>query len=154
MIFHAWDRGTRAVAAVEFALVSPFLFMVLAAAVDFGLFNYGLTRLNLAVAAGAEYAQILGTTATKTGVQNYVVSVTNLSNVTSTATAPACYCMTGSTNARALTATTCAAVCPDGVATSTYFMTIGASYTYTPIMPLWDYMATSTATVTTAVQLQ
>jgi Flp pilus assembly protein TadG len=155
MLARAWLRDKRAVAAVEFALVSPVLFMLLAAAVDFGLFNTGRTQLNQAISAGAQYAQLKGTAATATNVQSFIVAASRLSSVTSTATAPACFCIIGDVSLRQLSAQMpCTTLCPDNVSISTYFMTIGATYTYQSLLPFWDGFAGGTATASTTVQLQ
>lgn len=155
MLARAWFRDIRAVAAVEFALISPVLFMLLAAAVDFGLFNKGRTQLNQAISAGAEYAQLKGTAATAANVQSFIVAASQLSGVTSTATAPACFCIIGDVSSRQLSAeTTCVTLCPDNVSKSTYFMTISATYSYRSLMPFWDSFVGGTATASTTVQLQ
>ena len=155
MLTHALRRDSRAVAAVEFALISPILFMLLAAAVDFGLFNKGRSQLNQAISAGAEHAQLKGTAATASDVQTFVVAMSNLSNVTSTATAPACYCIIGDVSSRQLSGQMpCSTLCPDNVSISTYFMTINGTYVYQALMPFWDNFVNGTATASTTVQLQ
>jgi Flp pilus assembly protein TadG len=155
MVTHALRRDSRAVAAVEFALISPILFMLLAAAVDVGLFKKGSTQLNQAVAAGAEHARHKRTAATPSDVQRFVVAMSNLSNVTSTATAPACYCIIGDVSLRQLSGQMpCKTLCPDNVTVSTYFMTINGTYVYQALMPFWDNFVGGTATASTTVQLQ
>lgn len=155
MLSRTGVRDRRAVAALEFAIIAPVLIMLLAAAVDFGLFNYGRTRLNQAVSAGAQHAQLLGTAATTSDVQTFIVGMANLPHVTSTATAPACYCIIGNPLARQLSSVmACVTLCPDGVSLSTYYMTINATYSYSALMPLWDNFVGATATAMTTVQLQ
>ena len=155
MVVRAWVRDRRAVAAVEFAIVAPVLITLLAGAVDFNLFNYGRTKLNHAISAGAQHVQLMGTAATASDAQTFIVAMSNLPNVTSSATAPACYCIIGNPSNRQLSsATTCATLCPDGVSLSTYFMTVSGTYTYSPLMPFWDNFVGATATATATVQLQ
>jgi Flp pilus assembly protein TadG len=53
-------RERRAIAAVEFALVSPILIVLLMFVIDFGTYLYTSLRLSNAVTAGADYALIYG----------------------------------------------------------------------------------------------
>ena len=155
MVVRAWVRDRRAVAAVEFAIIAPVLITLLAGAVDFNLFNYGRTKLNHAITAGSYHVQLMGNTATASDAQTFIVAMSNLPNVTSSATAPACYCIIGNPSNRQLSsATTCATLCPDGVSLSTYFMIVSGTYTYSPLMPFWDNFVGATATATATVQLQ
>ncbi len=151
----SWRRATRAVAAVEFALSCPILFLGMGVITDFGLLNLGRIRLEQAVAEGGAQAQLLGTAATPAKIQSFVQTASGLSNVSVTATGPACYCITGTPTARQLTsATPCDSLCPDGVSVSTYFMTVSATYAYQPVMPAFSNLTGVTAVSNVTVQLQ
>jgi Flp pilus assembly protein TadG len=65
MIFHLTSLAgrlceRRATAAVEFALVSPVLLVLLMFVIDFGMYLYASLQLSNAVSAGAEYALVNG----------------------------------------------------------------------------------------------
>jgi Flp pilus assembly protein TadG len=52
-------RSERAAAIVEFALVVPFLMLIMCATIDFGLAVYTLNTLTAAVREGGRYAAVL-----------------------------------------------------------------------------------------------
>jgi Flp pilus assembly protein TadG len=136
----AGDR--RGIAAVEFALVAPVFCLLFAAAVDFGGVLFTRFKLNAAVAAGANYAQVnsanvsaAGGAALATNIANIVqtndggawaddnVVVNNGPATTVVAGAPttsgvaanadACYCPTGTSGALVWgSARTCGQACP------------------------------------------
>ena len=154
-LLKGWRRATRAVAAVEFALSCPILFLGMGVVTDYGLLNLGRIKLAQAVAQGGAQAQLLGTAATPAAIQSFVQTASGLSNVSATATAPACYCITGTPTARQLTSVTpCGSLCPDGVSVSTYYMTVSATYAYQPVMPAFSNLAGATAVSSVTVQLQ
>src|SRR5579862_2868798 len=57
---HRFLRDKSGVAAVEFALVFPFVMAWAMTSLDFALYNYALLQLTDAVGAGAEYAAQYG----------------------------------------------------------------------------------------------
>src|ERR1019366_1729717 len=74
-------RDARGAAAVEFALIAPILCLLLAGAVDFGGALYTNLRLDTAVAAGANYAQV---NAANVSSANGAALAANIANVVET----------------------------------------------------------------------
>lgn len=64
---HRFFRNRSGAAAVEFAMISPVLVLILAATIDFGAVLYGQFRLNEAVSAGTNFAMVNGDRITGTG---------------------------------------------------------------------------------------
>ena len=130
-----WRGTAKAIAAVEFAVASPVLFLLLAFMVDYGFLNHANTALNAAVSAGAQYAYLTGITVTASNVQTLVKNTSGLTGVTAVVTGPACYCVTGTTPSLTLSAAGCNVTCPDGVTKSGYYVVINATYNYSAFMP-------------------
>jgi Flp pilus assembly protein TadG len=128
--------GRRAVATVEFALVTPLMMMFVGGLADFGLELSAKGKLINAVAQGAQYAY-LNPTATAASIKNIVQTSSTLSGVKADVTTPAYYCITGTATTPTLTASSAGKVCADGT-TAGYFVTIVATYTYAPLMPDWS----------------
>jgi hypothetical protein len=124
--------ASRAIAAIEFALVSPLLLLALGAASDYGLRSWSRSCLANAVAQGAYYAFRTGTAVTAANVVSLVKNASSLpgSAMGATASDPTkCYCPTtggshgdddggGHTTATTLGAavSNCANNCADGTA--------------------------------------
>jgi Flp pilus assembly pilin Flp len=75
-------QSERGAALVEFALVVPFLMMIMCATIDFGLAVFTLTNLTAAVREGGRYAAtkpypgpIAGDTTVKNKVYNYIITL-------------------------------------------------------------------------------
>jgi Flp pilus assembly protein TadG len=126
----------RATAALEFAVASPLLIIMLGGAADYGLAQYYRTNLANAVAAGAEYAYLTGTGVTSTNIQSVITNTMYLptgasSNLSVLVTGPKGYCVTGS--GPTMSAATAGSTCSDGSTAGTYVI-ITATYTNTGIM--------------------
>jgi len=126
----------QATAALEFAMASPLLIVLLGGAADYGLAQYYKTNLANAVAAGAEYAYLTGTTVTSTNIQTVITNTMFLpsgasANLSITITGPKGYCVTGS--GPTMSAATAGSTCSDGSTAGTYVI-ISATYTNTGIM--------------------
>jgi Flp pilus assembly protein TadG len=144
----------RATAAMEFAVASPLLIIMLGGAADYGQAQFQRSALANAVAAGAEYAYKLGAlpTTTNANVATVVISanITSVvqavfSSVTAQQTAvtvsyasispgvpsPGWYCITGT--GPTVTSVTGPGVCTDG-SSAGYYISFKASYTNTGIM--------------------
>jgi Flp pilus assembly protein TadG len=126
----------RATAALEFAVASPLLIMMLGGVADYGLAQFYRTNLANAVAAGAEYAYLTGPGVVTQNIQTVVTNamflppgaITNL-----VVTAPvADYCVTGTGPTMTVVASL-PATCTDGSAAGTYVI-ITATYTNTGLM--------------------
>jgi Flp pilus assembly protein TadG len=144
-------RSRRAVAALEFALTAPFLLILTAGAVDFGIANYSRSALANAVASGAEYAVLSATNVTAANVQTVVQSTPNLTGVTATVTGPACYCLTGSTPT--MSSVACNTSCSDGSLAGTYVI-ISASYSYAGLLSGFSYPSTFNISDSAVVRVQ
>ncbi len=137
-----WRGTAKGVAAVEFAVASPLLLMLLAVMTDFGFLNHAQTALNAAVSAGTQYAYLTGTSVAATNIQTLVQGSAGLSGVSATVTGPACYCITGSSPSLTLASATCNGTCPDGVTTAGYYVKVKATYTYSPFFPAFALLPT------------
>lgn len=146
-----WRHTKRGSAALEFAIACPVMLGFFGGVVDYGLAIWDKSMLANAVAQGAYYAYVTGTTVTGTSVQSLVQQGSGLSNVTAHVTGPACYCITGSP--LALAAATCNSTCAD-TTTAGYYVAITASYTYQSILPLYSKLNNPTLTEQATVRLK
>jgi Flp pilus assembly protein TadG len=180
-------RARRAVAAVEFALLVPVFTLALAGIVDLGSAVYTWSRLQAALALGANYALVnsgqvsstSGTTlasavaslvakgngnppATVTVVVNNGPTATTTGGATPTtsgtaANADSCYCLSGSPtswtwgSAIACGSTT---TCTGSSSTAGKFVTISASYSFSPIFAGYAFSTSGTMTAGSVVQTQ
>ncbi len=118
-------RTERGAAAVEFALIIPFILAALLGIANYGLAVYDKMELVGAARAGAQQA-ILDRTDT-TAIKNAVVNSSNLGLTTANVTTTeSCLCSDG-------TGITCGATCGDGDPNH-YYMTITASYAHTLLL--------------------
>jgi Flp pilus assembly protein TadG len=152
----AWRRDRRGVAALEFALCSPLLLVMLAGLSDLGLAVRSQMQLasGLANAAGYTYTyyQTNGTVATSAVLTAIVRDTSQLTGATLTGPTSGCYCPSGSPVTLG-TAVSCSSTCSNGAAAGTY-VTIGASATYTPLMPWYGIVASTTLSDSTTVQVK
>lgn len=153
-------RGaTRAAAAVEVAIAFPVLFLFFAGMVDLGMANLGRSRLNNAVGAGSHYAFLTGKNVTAANIKTVVENLadmrtsSNLPLVTANVTGPSCFCVTGSGGTLAMVATACTALCADSTRPSLY-VSINATYPYTPMLPAISTFMPASFTAAATVQLQ
>jgi Flp pilus assembly protein TadG len=140
-------------ALLEFALIAPILLAVIGGLADFGLAFFDQSQLADAVTAGSQYAFSQGQinqTAQATDVQQKVQNALTLAGASVTITGPTIYCVTRNTAANPPTTSfsTNAAVagqpCNSNGNLPGLYMTITASYTYSPIMPLYSQLAQTT----------
>jgi Flp pilus assembly protein TadG len=177
-------RENRCVAALEFALLAPVFVMVFAGVVDLGNALYTWSKVEAALAVGANYAlthtgQVnstngaalassiatvvsgtnAGTAANTTVVVNngptvVVTSGTAASSGTA-ANADSCYCPTGTPGSWTWgTAVTCANACPNSTTTAGRFVTITASYSFTAFFAGYGFVTNGAITGGAAVQTQ
>lgn len=177
-------RRNAGVAAVEFGLLAPVLVMVFAGTVTVGNAVATQTRLDGAVAAGINYAIINasnvnstggttlastiaslvsnsagGTAATVTVVVNNGPSATTSGGTPTTsgtaAYADLYYCLTGSPGSWSWgTGTATSGGSCTGGGTYGKFVTISASYGFTPFFATYTFGLGSTITIGTAAQVQ
>lgn len=178
--FAALVRDQRGATAVEFALISPILALLLAGAVDLGGELYAKFQLDTAVNAAAGYAMAnaasvnstsgaalastmaaLVANAQGTGSANASITVNAGPTASSTAgsggtasAADSCYCPTGA--APSVTwggAVTCGASCSSG-GYAGKFVLVQASANYTPIMAGFGFIKAGQITSSSIVQVK
>jgi hypothetical protein len=127
----------RATAALEFALATPLMVLMVGGAADYGLAQFYRTNLANAVAAGAEYAYLTGTGVSTTNIQTVVQDTMYLpagaannltvtfSSVSPGVPSPGWYCITGS--GPAVAPSTRGSTCTDGSAAG-YYISFRATY--------------------------
>ena len=151
--FPAWmaynDRG---LAGLEFAMTVPILLLLLGGVTDFALAFWNKGLLASSVAQGAHYAFLVGPTVTAASIQGIVRKKLSLPAGNVNITGPACFCISGTPATTAPIA--CTQLCPGAVAPVNY-VKISATYSYTPMLPLYSQMAaTSTFTEAATVRLK
>ena len=145
----------RATAALEFALATPLLVVMLGGAADFGLAEFYRTNLANAVAAGCEYAYLTGPTVTSSNIQTVVRNTMFLpagaaANLSVVVTGPKGYCVTGS--GPTMSAATPQSMCSDGSTAGTYVM-VTATYTNTGLMNGFMSLSSTTMSESATVRL-
>lgn len=118
-------RSNRGTAAVEFALISPVMVLLLAGIVDYGLGVHYLNQLQDAVRAGAEYA--LRNPADTDGITSTITGSTTLTGIVVTTPTSSCKCIDG-------TSVSCTGTCASGIVG--HYTDIRATYTYTSLFTL------------------
>jgi Flp pilus assembly protein TadG len=142
----AFARDTRGAAAIELALITPFMILLLMGVFDFGTIAYTMMQVNAAAFAGAQAgAQAVAKSATclPTTISNAETSATGLSGLKTSGTgqpgvaafAPTCaeplfVNTSGSTSTLALRCTN--TPCPTPVGT---YAIAFAQASYTPLLP-------------------
>ena len=140
-------RSESGTAAIEFALFTPLLLILITGTVELGFLMYEAMQVNNAVEAGALYAAANGfsTASITSAVTNASVLPTGLNTLTATP-APTQFCgcptATGVTNLGSLP---CSATACSGSPAGTYVQ-VNASLTHTIIIPNSWVPATLTAT--------
>jgi Flp pilus assembly protein TadG len=140
----------RGIAAVEFGLLSAVLLVLALAGLDGGLAWWTQTAVDGAARAGADYADINGSSDTN-GISSAAAGATSLTVAPQVST----YC--GCASATGLVVQACSTTCPGGATIGTY-VSVTVSKNYTPIFsPLWTSRLTNgvvnlTSTVVTRTQ--
>lgn len=143
-----WTRG---VAAVEFALVVPMALVLLGGVIDTGLLLWAKNRLAGAVSAASHYAVLAGTGVSITNVSGILTGSSGLSGVTAPAPVLAYKCPSGTP--ATFVASSSGSPCPNGDLAAS-FLTISATYTYTPVMPGYSQIVKTVLIETALVRLQ
>ena len=180
--WRAMAADSRGVAAVEFAIFVPILWLMLAGAVDLGGVLYTEFQVNNAVSAGAAYAQlnvsqvnstngatlaqnVATVVETQTSASDAVVVndgptsiITKGSQAASGAASNAdlCYCPTGSASAPTWgSAVTCGTACPgSNTGYAGKFIAISASTTYTPLFSSYGIVKNGAISAAAIVQVK
>ena len=141
-------RNDRGVAAVEMALLTPVVVVMLLGVVDLGIRVWTNARVVNAANAGIEYAAIKGYNST--AIRSAAQSATTVS-VTVSAPAPTYGCPTAAGSLTSETSST--SVCSDGYKAGTY-VTVTASDTYTTFAPiLWGGSSSVTLSATAVTRI-
>jgi Flp pilus assembly protein TadG len=176
-------RHNAGVAAMEFGLLAPLFVMIFAGTVNVGDAVVVQTQLDGAVAAGMNYALVHassvgsangatlassiatlvstsagGTAANTTVVVNNGPTVTITSGTSASSgtasNADLCYCPTGSPSSWTWgTAVTCGNSCTGG-GTAGKFVTVTASYAFTPFFTAFNFGQSSTISIGSVAQTQ
>jgi Flp pilus assembly protein TadG len=152
------------VAAIEFALVVPVLLMIVGGLSDFPVALLDEIQIATGVADGAAYAfskaqNISGTLApvSSSDVQSKVLGAINLPNVTVTVTPPTLGCVSHNTTSTppvtTLIPATAGSTCGASNNPPGTYMVITASYVYSPVMPLYSQLTSTTLTKSVVVRL-
>lgn len=128
-------RDRRGTAALEFALVMPVLLLLLGGLVEFGWAVWSDSALCNAVSQASYYGFLTGSGVSTSSLVAIAEKASALSDVTATASTPACYCASG-TPATPSPATSCTTACADGTYPGTY-TTIVAQYSVPTFLPLF-----------------
>jgi Flp pilus assembly protein TadG len=149
-------------AALEFSLIAPVLLIVLGGIVDLGLATIGRSRLANGLAQAVQQSLAAGPGISAAAVRTLVQDGARRSGlaepVTVTVSGPACYCISGSPAALGASApispaNTCTGACPTPAHGPGAFITITASFTYTPIVPLYSTISSRTVSQTVTARL-
>jgi Flp pilus assembly protein TadG len=153
----------RAVAAIEFALVSPMLLAFIGGLTDFGLALADQGRLASAVAQGAQYAYLNPTTVTVPAIQTIVVAAASLPGMKASnviVTGPSFFCVTAGTpptlaktTGAPPTQVTVTTTCSDGTNAGSY-VEIHATWVYPALMPGYSRLAGPALTEDVKVRIQ
>jgi Flp pilus assembly protein TadG len=143
------ERGS---AAIEVALAFPLLLMVLGNLADYGLMMRRHAQLATGVANAAQYASMSGASASAELLQGIANASSWLPGASASAGAAACYCPSGTPPALG-SAVACTTTCGSGQLAQKY-VTITASYIYTPMMPGPTGLTATTLTSTAKVMVR
>jgi Flp pilus assembly protein TadG len=140
----------RGIAAVEFGLIAALLLVLGLAGIDGGLALWTQTAVDRAAQAGADYADIQGSSDTS-GISSAAAGATSLTVTPNVST----YC--GCASATGLVVQACSTTCSGGATIGTY-VSVTVSKNFTPILSwLWTSHLTNgvvnlTSTVVTRTQ--
>lgn len=126
--YRTFFRKSQGTVAVEFAIILPFIFLLLSGVVNFGLILGNQTQLNSIVATGLLYAYSQPSLATSASVQTAMSTATTLSPLTVTATIY-CECLDKSQPA-------CSSTCTGGITPGTYVTVSAQSQVGLPSLDL------------------
>ena len=123
------QRSNAGVAAVEFALLLPWLVMLMLCMTDMGLAIYAKMRVQNAAQVGAQYAAYHGFDTA--AISSAVAQAVNFSGL---ALSPSPYEFCGCPTSSGVVGAGCASVCPDTLSPG-YYITVSSQGTYSTLLP-------------------
>jgi len=142
------ETGTAGTAAIEFAIMSGFLILMLIAVADLGMGLYRGIQVRNAAQAGASYAMAKGYNASS--ISSAILNATTFSGITASP-APISFC--GCPSATGVSTVTCGSVCVGGSTAGTY-VRASASGTYTTLLQYPMFPETFNFAIQTTVRIQ
>ena len=121
-------RNQSGVAAIEFAIMTPLLLLIIASVTELGLATRDSLRAQAAAAAGSQYAMLNGNDAS--GISDAVVNGTGAVGLRASP-APVLFC--GCPVATGIGVTACTTTCADGIKARQY-ITVSASIDRTSVI--------------------
>lgn len=143
--FGAFKRNDSGASAVEFALISTVLAIIVLNIVDIGIFMFRKMEITGAVRAGAQYALVAKDAATDALIEGVVEDSTDLDGVIPVVDSTQCGCSTGGT-----LFTCTSGSCGSGTTGRKHYYTqIDATYTHTWIFYAGTIDITASSTIRT-----
>jgi len=153
-----WPRRAAArfcsrngVAAIEFAMVSPMLIILLTGVVELGMAGFQAMQVQSAVEAGALYAAQNGA-GNLSAIALAVVNATGTAGITATP-APTAFCGCPKTAGVASQGSDCTTVCSDGTPPGQYVQ-VNAALPHKTLMPFLNLPLPATLTARTTIRVQ
>ena|SRR5579862_6074309 len=128
----------RGVALVEFALVLPFLILLLVLVIDFGFAGYRLMQVQAAAEAGAQYAFRNPNPWNAAAIANEVAAATGISGIAATpAPSQVCGCTDANSfrNAGPPTSGSCSSATPSCTSGFGIYASVSAQLSYHTMLP-------------------
>jgi Flp pilus assembly protein TadG len=142
------DEGIGGTAAIEFAIITSVVLMMMICVVDIGMGFYRKMQVQNAAQTGAEYAMLHGYNATS--IASAVTAATTFTGISASPT-PTQYC--GCASNSGITSITCSSTCADGSQPATY-VSVSAQGTYNTILTYPLIPSTFTLTAQSTVRTQ
>ena len=141
-------RDAKGVAALEFALVAPFLCTFILGVIDLGFGFQAQMAVTQAAQAGS-YSALLSDFNTNT-IDSAVANSTGFDGITASPTpTQSCGCPSGT----GVTAASCGSICADGQTAGTY-ITVSAQYQYSTILSYPGLSSPMTLAATSTVRIK
>jgi Flp pilus assembly protein TadG len=138
-------------AAVEFALLSPLLLIMLTGVVEIGMAGYQAMQVQASVEAGVLYVAQNGA-GNLTAIGQAVVNATGTTGIAATPV-PVAYCGCPTTAGIVSQTSNCTSVCPDGTAPG-HYVQINAALAHSTIMPFLTLPLPATLTASSTIRVQ
>jgi Flp pilus assembly protein TadG len=141
-------------AAVEFALLCPFMLILLTGVAEIGIAGYQAMQVQAAVEAGALYAANNGaTTFSATNVVAAVTNATGTAGLTATP-APTAFCGCPTATGIVSQTTNCTSVCAGSGLSPGHYVTVNAAIPHQTLMPFLNLPIPATLTATSTIRVQ